>query len=153
MSSNSLRKNNKHNISGFSLVEAMVSTVIVGIAFTGIYSLTIFSSKTLNSSADRQKLQLTADSIMEVIESDLANIDSYNMDFTTCNAPDSGENENYHQYRYKWCRMLNDQIGTAATGDEREITISDTIEGKLVTIKLESRNAETNIVMKRIFND
>lgn len=147
-----LDKRNKANLSGFSLIEAMISTMIIGVSFAGIYSIAIFSANNLNTSSDRQKLQLVADQIMEVIESDVSNIDFYDMDFTTCNAPNSGETEDYHQYRYKWCRMLNDSLGNPATGDEREISVSTTSDGKLVHIKLESRNAETSVVMKRIFN-
>lgn len=139
--------------SGFSLVEAMVATVIIGVAFAGIYNIALFSSKTLNASSDRQKLQLIADQMMEVIESDIDNIDFYDLDFTTCNAPDSGETEDYHLNRYRWCRMLNSSVNTPATGDTREIAINSTSDGKLVTITLDSRNGETNVVMKRLFSD
>lgn len=138
---------------GFSLIEAMVSTLIISIAFAGIYTIAIFSSKTLNSSADRQRLQLIANQMMEVIESDLGDIDNYDLDFTTCTPPDSGETEDYHQYRYRWCRMLNDKVGNPATGDQREISVTNASDGKLVHISLESRNGETKIVMKRVFNE
>jgi Tfp pilus assembly protein PilV len=131
----------------------MVATVIMGIAFTGVYTIILFSSDVMNASSDRQKMQLVADQIMEVIESDLDNIDSYDMNFNTCNAPDSGETQNFHQYRYRWCRMLNNTIGLPATNDVRQISISSSIDGKIVDITLENRNAETSVTMKRLFND
>jgi len=145
---------NTHNSeSGFSLIEALIATMIIGVSFAGVYSITTFSARNLQASADRQSMQLAANQMLEIIESDIDNIDFYNLDFTTCNAPDSADIEDFHAYRYKWCRMINANLGASIAGDVREIIVSNTPDGKLVTIDLEGKNGTPKLVMKRLFND
>ncbi len=140
------------NSAGFSLIEAMIAMAIMSISFVGVYTLTGYASNSLKSSADRQKMQIVANQMFELIENDHANIDSYNnMDFTTCAAPTSGQTQTYHQNRYNWCRMLNDAAGTSATGDTRMIKVTTSGTNKNVRIILESRNKGAQIVINRVY--
>ena len=149
----------KQNQSGFSLIEAMVATLIMAITFTGVYTLTNYSSITLKNSVDRQKMQIIANQMIESITIDYANIDSYNnMDFTTCNAPTVGQTQEFHQNRYRWCRMLNDSVGTAvvsvtppALPDIRNIVVTTASGKKTLHITLESRRKGTQIVIKNAY--
>jgi prepilin-type N-terminal cleavage/methylation domain-containing protein len=142
----------KHNQSGFSLIEAMVATLIMAITFTGVYTLTNYSSITLKNSVDRQKMQIIANQMIESITIDYANIDSYNnMDFTTCNAPTVAQTQDYHQNRYRWCRMLNDAVGTPAIGDIRNIVVTTASGKKTLHITLESRRKGAQIVIKNAY--
>ncbi len=142
---------NKKLNSGFSLIEAMVATAIIGIAFTGVFSLTIYSADTLQSAAKRQKMQIVANQIMEVIENDFANISHYNLSFTTCAAPTSGQTQNYHVNRYKWCRMLNDMLGTPRVGDVRSVAVVTTGTSNKVTVTLQGVGRQPEIVLKRVY--
>ena len=45
----------KQNISGLSILEALVSTVIVGIGFVAILQMTNFSVQSIDNSGDRTK--------------------------------------------------------------------------------------------------
>lgn len=138
--------------SGFSLIEAMVAMAIMGISFVGVYTLTGYASNSLKNSSDRQKMQIIANVMLEAIEIDYANIDNYNnMDFTTCVAPGNGQTQTYHQNRYKWCRMLNDAVGTPATGDIRNIRVTTSGTNKNVRIFLESRKKNAQIVTNRVY--
>ena len=155
-------KNGFNQNQAFSLVEAMVATMIMGIAFAGVYTMVAFSESNLQSSADRQKLQLIANQMLEIIRSNKENIDDYdNMDFTSCNPPAQDQTEDYHDHRYKWCRMINDNFGSAADGQTREILISDvsvqqdyvdpTNIPKKVEITLEVRG-NASVTVQKMFN-
>lgn len=138
---------------GFSLIEAMVATIVIGISFAGVYTMAGYSSISLKNSIDRQKMQLIANQILESVSSDYSNIDSYNnMDFTTCVAPTGAETQTYHQNRYKWCRMLNDAVGTSAVGDIRNIKIVTSTTSKIVTVTLQSRLKNSQIVTKKVYD-
>jgi prepilin-type N-terminal cleavage/methylation domain-containing protein len=143
---------NPPNNAGFSLIEAMVATLIMAISFAGVYSMTAYSSVTLKNSIDRQKMQLIANQILESISGDYANVNSYNnMSFITCNAPAVGETQTYHQNRYKWCRMLNDAVGTPAAGDVRAITVTASGTSRIVGVFLESRLKNAYISTKKSY--
>ncbi len=142
----------KTDQSGFSLIEAMVATLIMSVSFAGVYTLTSFATTSLKSSVDRQKMQLVANQMLEVIGNDISNIDNYNLDFTTCTAPVGGETQDYHINRYKWCRMLNDSVGNPAAGDVREISVTTSGTNKIVHIILESRNGAAQIVIKNVYD-
>jgi Tfp pilus assembly protein PilV len=146
------RSDDKSSIKAFSLIEGMIATLIIGISFAGVYTLSAVSIKNINNSADKQKLQIIANQIFEVIAANKDNIDNYNMDFTSCNAPTSEETEQYHQHRYKWCRMINNSIGVAGTGEVRSISIDTVAEGRAVNIILQNRDNKIEVDIKRIFN-
>lgn len=138
---------------GFSLIEAMIATLIMSITFAGVYTMAGYSSISLKNSIDRQKMQLIANQILESISSDYANIDSYNnMDFITCTAPTGAQTQTYHQNRYKWCRMLNDAVGTPAVGDTRKITIVTSGTSRIMSIVLQSRLKNAQIVIKNVYD-
>ena len=138
---------------GFSLIEAMVATMIIAISFAGVYTMAGYSSVSLKNSIDRQKMQLIANQILESISSDYTSVDNYNnMDFTTCVAPTGAQTQTYHQNRYKWCRMLNDAVGSPATGDTRKIAITTSGTSKVVTVTLQSRLKNAQIVTKKIYD-
>ena len=143
--------NNKEK--GFSLIESMIATLIMAIAFTGVYTLSAFSSQTLTNSTNRQKMQLVANQMIEVIDGDYDNILMYDLDFTTCSAPGSGVTDSWEVNRYKWCRMLDDFLGTTNTGDVREIDVVTTTDGIVVNITLESKNGEAIVALKKLYSD
>ncbi len=139
--------------SGFSMIEAMIATMIMSISFAGVYTMAGLSSTSLKNSIDRQKMQLVANQILESISSDYANISNYNnMDFTTCTAPTAGQTATYHQNRYKWCRMLDDAVGPSATGDARRITVTASGTSNIVSVAIESRKKNAQIIIKNIYD-
>jgi prepilin-type N-terminal cleavage/methylation domain-containing protein len=139
--------------SGFSLIEAMIATLILGISIAGVFTMSGVSSVFLKNSIDRQKMQLIANQMFESISSDYANIDNYNnMDFTTCTAPTGAQTQTYHQNRYKWCRMLNDAVGSSVAGDTRKITVTTSGTSKIVGIVLESRAKNSQIIIKNVYD-
>ena len=58
-------KKQKHNISGLSLIEALVSVVIIGIGFVSILQMTNFSVQSIDNSGDRTKANFLTEMIVE----------------------------------------------------------------------------------------
>ena len=58
-------KKNKSKISGLSILEALVSTAIVGIGFIAILQMTNFSVQSIDNSGDRTKANYLAEMIAE----------------------------------------------------------------------------------------
>lgn len=155
MSANSHQHQTFSLQAGLSLLEAMVATAVVGVAFAGIYTLTGFSNIHMDRSIAKQKLQMQANQILDVIETDISNIDQYNnMTLTTCTAPGTGVTDKYIVRRYEWCTRMTNELGAAGANDTRTITVTTLADNrKVVHILLESDNGNAQIVMKRTFND
>jgi prepilin-type N-terminal cleavage/methylation domain-containing protein len=146
-----IRKWLKGKCKGFSLVEAMVSTAIMGIGFVGVYTLVATSETLMSRSIGRQKVQMIADQIMDVIETDLSNINSYAMTLATCTSPATANQ--YDVRGYEWCIRLNTEIGAAVTGETRSITVTTLADGrKVVHIVIDGYNSKIQVVMDRAFN-
>jgi prepilin-type N-terminal cleavage/methylation domain-containing protein len=137
---------------GFSLIEAMVATMIISIAFVGVFSLTTFSAKQIVNSQDRQKLQLVANQIFEIIEIDSDNIASYATNLATCTTPGSGEARKYILRPYEWCTRLNAELGAAQTSDVRTITVTASGSENIVTVTLTSKNGANKVILKRTYD-
>ena len=58
-------KKNKSKISGLSILEALISTAIVGIGFIAILQMTNFSVQSIDNSGDRTKANYLAEMIAE----------------------------------------------------------------------------------------
>ena len=144
---------NKHKSGGFTLIEAIVSTAIVGVGFVGVYTIVGTSEQMMMRSIAKQKAQMIADQILDVVETDLANIDSYAMTLGTCTDPGSSTNQ-YDIRGFEWCTRITDEIGAPTVNDDRTIAITTLADGrKVVHILLEGYNERVQIVMKRVFDD
>ncbi len=138
---------------GFSLVEAMVATALMAIGFAGSYTLTAITRTSTDEAIARQKLQLISNQIYEVIESDLDNLDSYDMDLKTCNVPDFGETDKFDLRQYEWCMRMAAEVGAALEDETRQIDVTTLGDGrKVVHIDLEARNQTVSVVMKRTYS-
>lgn len=136
---------------GFSLIEAMVSSAIIALGFVGVFSLVAASEGFTSRAIARQKVQLIADQMLEIIGTDLTNIDSYTMNLATCTAPTS--TDQWDVRGYEWCIRLQNEIGDAGTTNTRTITVTTlTGDRRVVSIFLEGYNQTVLVVMKRIFD-
>ena len=62
---------------GFTLIEAVVSIAIVSIGFVGIYSVFVVAEKSFAKTFEKNRLILTASSMIEDIGSDQININDF----------------------------------------------------------------------------
>ncbi|MDB2415278.1 prepilin-type N-terminal cleavage/methylation domain-containing protein [Rickettsiales bacterium] len=138
---------------GMSLIEALVATAIVGIAFVGVYGLVAMSEKSMRESVAKQKLQMQANQIMDIIDGDVDNIDNYDgIDLTDCVDP-AGATDKYLVRSYEWCSRLEGEVGEAGDDDIRSIEIETLVDNrKVVHLQLETFGGTVQIVMKRVYS-
>lgn len=137
---------------GFSLIEAMISAGIMALGFVGVFTLVAASEQFTARAIARQKMQMIANQIIEVIDSDLANIDSYTMNLNPTVCPTANPADKIDVRHSEWCTRLKNEIDPAVA-NTRTITVT-TLAGdrKLVSIFLEGRNKSALVVMRRIFD-
>lgn len=138
---------------GFSLIEAIVSTAVVGVGFVGVYTIVATSEQLMVRSMAKQKVQMIADQILDIIETDTDNIDSYAGDLGTCTDPGTSTNQ-YDIRSFEWCSRIANEIGAPTANDDRTIAVTTLTDGRrVVHILLEGYNERVQIVMKRVFDD
>lgn len=141
----------KHS-AGLTLIEAVVATALLGIGFAGVYTISAVSMRSMDQAVARQKLQMQANQILDTIDSDIANIDSYTMQLTTCAAPAPGAATSLVR-QFEWCSRLTGEVGAAVGAEQRTVTVTTLADGrKVVHVLLESDNQRVQIVMKRIYD-
>ncbi len=140
--------------SGFTLVEALVATLIMTVGFVGTYTLVGVVQNSMQASVMRQKLQLQANQILDIIEVDVTNVDQYNnMDLKVCAPPPNGTQTVSLLRQYEWCQRLRDQTGAAGANDNRIITVTTLADGsKDVQVLLEGLGGTIQVVMKRVYD-
>ena len=147
-----------NNKSAFTLVEVLVSVVILAIGFAGVYSLVATSNRVMNDSIDKEKSNYHASEIIETLHSekkDLATVASFyeGKDLVTrCDDMTLTASTEDHLNRLKsWCKKM----GERTTGDRKIRVVRKTIDGRdvyVVLIKLSGKLDKNTVVIKRVFN-
>ncbi|ALE52346.1 hypothetical protein SP60_03370 [Candidatus Thioglobus autotrophicus] len=147
-----------NNKSAFTLVEVLVSVVILAIGFAGVYSLVATSNRVMNDSIDKEKSNYHASEIIETLHSekkDLSTVASFyeGKDLVTrCDDMTLTASTEDHLNRLKsWCKKM----GERTTGDRKIRVVRKTIDGKdvyVVLIKLSGKRDKNTVVIKRVFN-
>lgn len=65
MSKNGLRKSSKIKIKAISLIEALVSIVVVGIGLVAVLQMAVYAVRSADLSIERNKVNFLAESVME----------------------------------------------------------------------------------------
>lgn len=136
---------------GFSLIESLIATAIVGIGFVGVYSLVVLSEQFTKWAIARQKLQMYANQMLEVIEADVTNIDNYGLTLQTCTNPSPATTTSLVR-GFEWCIRMNTELGAAGTTDVRTITVTS-LGGnrRSVVIRLEAYSARAQVIMEKVY--
>ena len=148
MESGKLNKNKYY--SGFSLIEALVTVVIFSLTFIAFMSFSSYGVKVTQKSQERTNANLIANMILEDIQIDISNIDSYNnFDLNTNENLDTSGN------KYKWKSSVKEKLSNATNNDIRKITVSDVSinnqSKKLVEVNIKSLNGEININVSKVY--
>ena len=148
MESGKLNKNKY--FSGFSLIEALVTVVIFSLTFIAFMSFSSYGVKITQSSQERTNANLIANMILEDIQIDVSNIDSYNnFDLNTNETLDTSGN------KYKWKSSVKEKLSNATNNDIRKIIVSDVSinnqSKKLVEVNIKSLNGEININVSKVY--
>jgi prepilin-type N-terminal cleavage/methylation domain-containing protein len=149
--------NTKDTRDGFTLMEAVVSIAIVSIGFVGIYSVFVVAEKSLGKTFEKNRLILTASSMVEDIASDQINIEDYKeMNLDRADYPyDSIEKERKQNHiRSKWKKRLDrskhKNLVKAPTKLQDTSIDGDTGQQNLLTIEMEGKQG-VNVTFHRLF--
>ena len=153
-----LRKNYKQSLSAFTLIESLVSVVIMAIAFAGVYQLVMSSNNVLYESIERQKLSFQAGEIIESLNADQSNILEYHgKDLAQCGniKGNVGKTEQLNRLKL-WCQKLKGELGEKRSQDKRLIRVVKTkVDDKsvyVVTVELSGKSDKKTVYVKRVFN-
>ncbi len=135
---------------GFSLVEAMVATLLLAIGFTGLFALTATSTTTLDKAFLRQNLEMQANSILEQIEQDAESASLYTLDLTDCTPPEDPNPQ--ANLRVIWCEQLNAATGDAQANDVRSITARVDGETTILTVHLTALDGDISVAIRRLYD-
>ena len=142
----------------FTLIESLVSVVLMAIGFVGVYSLVSTSNTILNDSIEREKLSFQASEIIESLHADQPNILEYNgKDLSQCNNIKVNKGKEDQLTRLKvWCQKLQGELGDKRNQDKRFIRVVKTKVGDknvyVVSIELSGKSDKKTVFMKRVFN-
>jgi len=140
---------------GFSLMEAVVSIAIVSIGFVGIYSVFVVAEKSFAKTFEKNRLILTASSMIEDIGSDQVNLNDFkdmNLDHANDLYDDLEKEKKLNKIRSKWKKRL-DKAKHNGT-DEAPTKLKDTLIGgdqqDLLTVEMEGGQG-TKVTFHRLF--
>jgi prepilin-type N-terminal cleavage/methylation domain-containing protein len=151
--------NTKETRDGFTLMEAVVSIAIVSIGFVGIYSVFVVAEKSLAKTFEKNRLILTASSMIEDIGSDQINIQHYkemNLDSDRIDYHyDNIESEKrLRKIRSKWKKRLerskHKNLTEAPTKLQDILVDEGAGKQNLLTIETEGRQG-VNVIFHRLF--
>lgn len=144
------RLNKNKYFSGFSLIEALVTVVIFSLTFIAFMSFSSYGVKITQSSQERTNANLIANMILEDIQIDIDNIDSYNnFNLNTNETLDKSGN------KYKWKSVISTNLLTPTSNDTRKIIVSNikinNQDKKLVEVNIKSLNGSININVTKVY--
>jgi Tfp pilus assembly protein PilV len=127
-------KDCRKNTKGISIIESLVSLVIIGIGFIAINQMIAFSSSSMNRSMDRTKVNFLTESAVEDIMGDADNADDYNFvqqcsqkTFSTSNLSDLKKNKWANIFTSKGQIVLGkkERALSCVKGDEKKASIRE----------------------------
>ena len=141
---------------GFTLMEAVVSIAIVSIGFVGIYSVFVVAEKSLAKTFEKNRLILTASSMIEDIGSAKDNLEAFkeiNLD-QDVDIDDAEQEDRLNKMKDKWKKRL-DKAKHKNT-DEAPVKLKDfsVEEGEddqnLLTVEMEGKQ-DVEVTFHRLF--
>ena len=141
---------------GFTLMEAVVSIAIVSIGFVGIYSVFVVAEKSLAKTFEKNRLILTASSMIEDIGSaqdNLVDLKEINLN-QDVDIDDAEQEDRLNKMKDKWKKRL-DKAKHKNT-DEAPVKLKDSSveEGEddqnLLTIEMEGK-LDVEVTFHRLF--
>ncbi len=141
---------------GFTLMEAVVSIAIVSVGFVGIYSVFVVAEKSLAKTFEKNRLILTASSMIEDIGStqdNLVDLKEINLN-QDVDIDDAEQEDRVNKIKNKWKKRL-DRAKHKNT-DEAPVKLKDfsVEEGEdnqnLLTIEMEGKQ-DVEVTFHRLF--
>ena len=130
---------------GFTLIEAIVSMVMFGISFAGLFLLFGIAQQTSTNTQKKMFLNLMANRIIETIANEGTNTNTainpfndqthYHGSLSDCSIYALTDTPNY---KYHWCNDLKEQVGpfSGYSGEERMVNVVKEGENLYVDVSL-----------------
>lgn len=125
-----LGKNNK----GISLIESLVSIVIIGIGIISVLQLSVYAVRTADVALERNKVNFLSEMMMETLVANKSSFATrtYALDINTCTY------SNYTDVRKIWIQSYRNVLDTntkttrCLAGDVKTATISDDLKNATI---------------------
>jgi prepilin-type N-terminal cleavage/methylation domain-containing protein len=140
---------------GFTLMEAVVSIAIISIGFVGIYSVFVVAEKSFAKTFEKNRLILTASSMIEDIGRDQANLNIFkdmNLNNTNDLYDDLEKEKKLNKIRDKWKKRLgnakHNNINEAPT--KLKDTLIEEGQQDLLSVEMEGKQG-VKVTFHRLF--
>lgn len=117
----------KKNLSGMSLVEALVATVIVGVGLVTVLQLATYVTQSVDSSIQKNKANYLSEMMMEDMISDKTSLASYQRTLT-CGIIQPPTQNLYDLRITQWQNNFKDSLDGGLIGQDTRCTNLDTKE-------------------------
>lgn len=117
----------KKNLSGMSLVEALVATVIVGVGLVTVLQLATYVTQSVDSSIQKNKANYLSEMMMEDMISDKTSLASYQRTLT-CGIIQPPTQNLYDLRITQWQNNFKDSLDGGLSGQDTRCTNLDTKE-------------------------
>lgn len=148
----------RNSEAGFTLVEVLMSIVIMMIGFVAVFGMVAVSDRTLQKSRGLSELNAIGNDVIESVVSDRANLMEYvGQNLKNCSGivTSSGKTDQLERLR-RWCNQMNGVAGEGTTNDTRIIRVKNhTISSQniiVLTVELTAGDGNHTFFAKRILN-
>ena len=105
---------------GISIIEALVSIVIIGIGFIAIMQLSAFTMGSIDRVTEKNKLNYLSEMVMEDMIADPDNVSKYNGFNKTCSTGNQTSTDLQTKMKKKWDDMLQEKSLIQINNKERQ---------------------------------
>ena len=105
---------------GISIIESLVSIVIIGIGFIAIMQLSAFTINSMDRATEKNKLNYLSEMVMEDMIADPDNASKYNGFNKTCSTGNQTSTDLQTKMKKKWDDMLQEKSLIQINNKERQ---------------------------------
>ena len=105
---------------GISIIESLVSIVIIGIGFIAIMQLSAFTINSMDRATEKNKLNYLSEMVMEDMIADPENVSKYNGFNKTCSTGNQTSTDLQTKMKKKWDDMLQEKSLIQINNKERQ---------------------------------
>ena len=113
------------NNKGISLIEALVSIVIVGIGIVSVLQLSVYAVRTADVALERNKVNFLSEMMMETLVVNQGSLTTYNLNINDCNYTFSNNLQKIWIDTYKNVLDTNTKTTRCLPGDKKITRINN----------------------------
>jgi len=110
---------------GISLVEALVSIVVLTVGIASVLQLSVYAVRTADVSLERTKVNFLSEMMMETLVVNQSNLQNYQLNINDCNYNPSNDLQKIWTETYKNVLDTNTKTTRCLPGDKKLATITN----------------------------